>query len=410
MLSLKIVRGAENADGVRPIVNIPPDQARFVVGRDPACDWPIADRQLALSARHCEIVRVEGRQVLRDTSTNGTFVNDARERLPADHVLRHGDRLRLGSYVVEVSVVSDVAAAGAAAPAATSAPVAPRRGGDPAAMAGADWERVAMRMASASPDMKTGMTRIAKPPPKAATPDLAATRPNLEMPAVETTAPTPPVSERDVAAPATPHAALGSSDVLARLAGALQVPVEALGTTDPALAADRVATLLRLAVWALHRQLSEQAQQLSKMRSRWPLTLSRSAAAPLRMAPKPGAAMEALLDAGTGANGMLVMAMSELGKHSKHLSSAFDAAGQRLGEQLAPQALERAADGHDDPASVWRIYSRLWTALGIGVGKDWVDGYREAAASYLAEAYDEAAAKDAASGPATGNNNGAGGR
>ncbi|MCL4699360.1 MAG: FHA domain-containing protein, partial [Burkholderiaceae bacterium] len=138
MLSLKIVRGAENADGVRPIVNIPPDQARFVVGRDPACDWPIADRQLALSARHCEIVRVEGRQVLRDTSTNGTFVNDARERLPADHVLRHGDRLRLGSYVVEVSVVSDVAAAGAAAPAATSAPVAPRRGGDPAAMAGAD--------------------------------------------------------------------------------------------------------------------------------------------------------------------------------------------------------------------------------------------------------------------------------
>ena len=110
MLSLKLVSGAENAEKVQLVANVPPAAERFIIGRDPKCDWPIADRLRALSARHCEIVRIEGRHVLRDTSTNGTSVNGARERLPADHLLRHGDRIHLGSYVIEVSVVPDAAA------------------------------------------------------------------------------------------------------------------------------------------------------------------------------------------------------------------------------------------------------------------------------------------------------------
>lgn len=380
MLSLKLVRGAENADGVRVVVHVPPDQARFVIGRDPTCDWPIPDKQLALSARHCEIVRVEGKQVLRDTSTNGTFVNESRERLPADHVLRHGDRLRFGNYAVEVAVVPDsVAVAPVATPPAASPP-APRRGGDPAAMVGADWERVAVRVGNASPDVKTGLTRISKPPPKEVMQEVLATAPRADAPAaVELPAP------RDGAH----RAPLGSTDVLARLAGALNVPVEALGTTDPALAAHRVATLLRVAVWALHRQLTEQAQQLNAIGSRAPLTLSSTEAAPLRMAPGRDAAVAALLAAGPGADAMLLMAIKDLGQHSQRLLGAFSAATQRLGDQLAPTALERTAAQGADPARLWRIYSSLWTALGIGVGKSWTDGYAEAATSYLAAAYDD---------------------
>jgi len=379
MLSLKLVRGAENADGVRLVVHVPPDQARFVIGRDPTCDWPIPDKQLALSARHCEIVRVEGKQVLRDTSTNGTFVNDARERLPADHVLRHGDRLRLGTYSVEVAVVPDSVAVAAAAPAAVSPPAA-RRGGDPAAMVGADWERVAVRVGNASPDVKTGLTRISKPPPKEVMQELLAAVPRADVPA---TAESPAPREGAHRAP------VGSTDVLARLAGALNVPVEALGTTDPALAAHRVATLLRVAVWALHRQLTEQAQQLNAMGSRAPLTLSSTEAAPLRMAPGRDAAVAALLAAGPGADAMLLMAIKDLGQHSHRLLGAFGAATQRLGDQLAPAALERTAGDGADPARLWRIYSSLWTALGIGVGRSWTDGYADAATSYLAAAYDD---------------------
>lgn len=406
MLSLKLVRGAENADAVRPAVHVPPDQAKFVIGRDPACDWPIADKQLALSARHCEIVRIEGRQVLRDTSTNGTFVNGSRERLPADHVLRHGDRIQLGSYLVEVAVVPDAAAAPVKAP-VSAGPPAPRRGGDPAAMVGADWERVAVRAATASTaDAKTGFTRISKPPPKEVLQELLATMPRADAPLAagpassSTNGPAnvPANGSAESPAPreAMHRAAPGTTDVLQRLAGGLNVPVEALGTTDPALAAHRVATLLRVAVWALHKQLTEQAQQLNAMGSRAPLSLGRSEAAPLRMAPGRDAAVAALLAAGTGADAMLLMAVKELGQHSQRLLNAFGGAGERLGEQLSPAALERAAEGAGDAERLWKIYSSLWTALGIGVGKSWTAGYAEAAAAYLAAAYDDPASADRA--------------
>lgn len=382
MLSLKMVKGAENADGVRPVALVPPDAARFVIGRDPTCDWPIADKQLALSARHCEIVRVEGRQVLRDTSTNGTFLNGSRERLPADHVLRHGDRIGLGSYQIEVSVVPDSAMVPTKAPVSASPP-APRRGGDPAAMVGSDWERVAVRPGAVAADVKTGFTRISKPPPKEALQELLATPPRAEA-AAAGRAP-------DAAAPreAVHRVAPGTTDVLQRLAGGLNVPVEALGTTDPALAAHRVATLLRVAVWALHKQLTDQAQQLNAMGSRAPLSLSRSEAAPLRMAPGRDAAVSALLGAGSGADVMLLMAIKELGQHSQRLLTAFNAAGERLGEQLSPATLERNADGASDGARLLKIYSSLWTSLGIGLGKPWTEAYAEAAASYLAAAYDD---------------------
>jgi type VI secretion system FHA domain protein len=384
MLSLKLIRGAENADKVNSVALVPPDQARFVIGRDPTCDWPIADKKLALSARHCEILRIEGRQVLRDLSTNGTFVNGARERLPADHVLRHGDRIALGSYLIEVSVVADAALAPAKA-AAQAAPPAARRGGDPAAMVGADWERAALpaaRGVSAADDVKTGLTRISKPPPKDA----------LEMPMIPAAPRTEAGSD---AAPRDPmrepvrRAPPGTTDVLLRLSGGLGIPVEALGTSDPAVAAERVARLLRVAVLALHRQLAAQARQLRELGSRAPLVLARSEAARLRMAPGPEEAVTALLASGDEAEAMLVRANSELGQHAQRLLVAFTAAGQRLGEQLAPAALERTAEGTGDPARLWKIYGSLWTALGIGVGKSWTEGFGEAVGAYLAAAYDD---------------------
>ena len=48
MLLLKLVRGAEFAAGVRTLVQVQSQLARFVIGRDPKCDWPIPDRELAL--------------------------------------------------------------------------------------------------------------------------------------------------------------------------------------------------------------------------------------------------------------------------------------------------------------------------------------------------------------------------
>lgn len=69
MISLKMVKGAEPAEGVRTEQRLPEPPQRFVIGRDPGAHWPIRDRTLALSARHCEIVATPAGAVPREGLT-----------------------------------------------------------------------------------------------------------------------------------------------------------------------------------------------------------------------------------------------------------------------------------------------------------------------------------------------------
>jgi hypothetical protein len=273
-------------------------------------------------------------------------------------------------------------------------------------MAGADWEHAASAAARATPgeaDVKTGLTRIAKPPPKEALLEMAAAAARAEpgtngaQPEALREAPREPAPAREAMRRAPP----GTTDVLLRLAGGLGIAPELLGC-DPAVAAEKVARLLRVAVLALHRQLAAQARQLRELGSRAPMALAKSEAAKLRLAPGPEEAIGALLAAGDEAESMLVRANSELFAHTQRLLAAFGAAGQRLGEQLAPDALERSAGAADDAARLWKIYGSLWTALGIGVGKSWNEGFNEAVASYLAAAYDDPQLGEKAAGDKTG--------
>jgi type VI secretion system protein ImpI len=106
MLSLKLIKGADIAEGVRQEAQVSDQQIRFVVGRDPSCDWQIPDRTLAVSGRHCEILFATAEPILRDLSTNGTFVNGSAQRLTGDHVLRDGDQIALGPYMFSVGVTA----------------------------------------------------------------------------------------------------------------------------------------------------------------------------------------------------------------------------------------------------------------------------------------------------------------
>ena len=87
---------------------------RFEIGRDSMRDWVLPDAQLYISGRHCEIAPERGSYVLNDVSRNGTFVNGAQQRVKSPYVLRNGDMLAIGHYVVLVKI----AEAGAALPAA----------------------------------------------------------------------------------------------------------------------------------------------------------------------------------------------------------------------------------------------------------------------------------------------------
>jgi predicted component of type VI protein secretion system len=90
------------------------------IGRHTTNDWVLRDPERYVSGRHAEIEHRGGAWLLRDTSTNGTFVNASDEALGPDrlHELSNGDRFRIGEYEIEVEITG-----GNDFPAKESAPV-----------------------------------------------------------------------------------------------------------------------------------------------------------------------------------------------------------------------------------------------------------------------------------------------
>ncbi|WP_188517970.1 type VI secretion system-associated FHA domain protein TagH [Alsobacter metallidurans] len=89
--------------------SVPTEQRRvtsseFKLGRGDGCDWRLTDGLRALSKEHCVLEFHHGGWQVRDLSSNGTFVNDARHPVGRGNVypLQSGDRLRLGPYEIEL--------------------------------------------------------------------------------------------------------------------------------------------------------------------------------------------------------------------------------------------------------------------------------------------------------------------
>lgn len=91
----------------------------FDIGRHEHLDWSLPDPQRMISGKHCEVRFESGNFVLYDYSTNGTFLNGSQTRMDKAHVLRSGDRLMIGDYIIVVSLE-----AGSGQPAMSAAPVA----------------------------------------------------------------------------------------------------------------------------------------------------------------------------------------------------------------------------------------------------------------------------------------------
>jgi type VI secretion system protein ImpI/type VI secretion system protein len=92
-------------------------EGTLTIGRAAICEWVLADPDRLLSKTHC-MIGVEGsRYVLTDLSTNGVFINGAREPTARDSrtFLTDGDSFALGSYTMMVTEV-DVAAPSRATP------------------------------------------------------------------------------------------------------------------------------------------------------------------------------------------------------------------------------------------------------------------------------------------------------
>ena len=76
----------------------------LALGRDEHLNWTLPDGSRIISGKHCAIRFEEGGYWLHDVSTNGTFVNGSPHRLNAPYLLRDGDRLNIGPYIIAVSV------------------------------------------------------------------------------------------------------------------------------------------------------------------------------------------------------------------------------------------------------------------------------------------------------------------
>ena len=76
------------------------------IGRSHDNDWVLPDPSRFVSGRHAKILFRSGSFYLEDTSTNGTFVNDASHPIPRQnpYELRNGDIIRLGEYHVVVAL------------------------------------------------------------------------------------------------------------------------------------------------------------------------------------------------------------------------------------------------------------------------------------------------------------------
>ncbi|NOX56731.1 MAG: FHA domain-containing protein [Planctomycetes bacterium] len=87
-----------------PIDEGPPirlDQTIILIGRHPSCDV-VLSQSLKVSRKHCCLVQVSGRCVIRDLgSLNGVWVNG--RRIEREAVLKVGDEVRIAdvAYVVQ---------------------------------------------------------------------------------------------------------------------------------------------------------------------------------------------------------------------------------------------------------------------------------------------------------------------
>lgn len=78
-------------------------EGEITVGRDPSADWRLHDPDGALSRIHCTLSVENGKLLLRDRSTNGTWLEG--ERAPRDEAveLQVRNSIRLGALTILVS-------------------------------------------------------------------------------------------------------------------------------------------------------------------------------------------------------------------------------------------------------------------------------------------------------------------
>ena len=107
-MRLRIIRTSGNGAARERIIG----RETLVIGRGDDCDWVLPDPERTLSKQHCEVAFQGAVYVLRDTSTNGVFLNGSAEPVGRGKavVLKHGDTFRAAAFGFRVEVLAPDAA------------------------------------------------------------------------------------------------------------------------------------------------------------------------------------------------------------------------------------------------------------------------------------------------------------
>jgi type VI secretion system protein ImpI len=375
------------------------------IGRDQHLDWTLPDPSRLVSSKHCEIRFRDGGYWLHDVSTNGTFVNGAQFRLDAPHLLRSGDRLSIGQYIVAVEIegqeppaalyssapgaegAGDLwGASGEAAapddrrdyaperarqaapdfldfasglpPADFFAPPAPAPVADvraPAFAPSDDWLRGKAPPPIVEPVEPVAPTPRRPAPPRPGPafaapkpPQAAAGAPAIEIRPTETPAHEDlPAPSRSPPAPAS-EAPAAQFDALARIARAAGLPERAIASRDPAAVADDIGAVLRLMALNLAQMLSSRSETKSLMRSSSRTMLQALENNPLKVSAAPEEALAIMLGPPTrsylDAKATVERSFADLKAHQMQTYGAMQSALEALFEDLAPEKVDASIE------------------------------------------------------------------
>lgn len=326
----------------------------FEIGRDGG-DWSLPDPDLIISGRHCEIRFEKGGFWLRDLSRNGTFVNGSNQRLDGAYLLSSGDTIRIGRYVIDVSIEQDREGfAGAADPVQNGRSA--RRLEDPARNA---------------PFFPPGETQAA-----------GHSRASLQL-----------QSGRQLlsgnSAPAADPAGL-----LRDIAVGAGISPDTFMQRDPKEVAEEIGAVLRIVVDELASMLKARAAAKSMAKSSQQTMISSTGNNPLKFVPGAEEMLEKMFGRRSSgyldARQSLEEAFRDLKTHEIATYSAMQAALARLLEDISPMTIEsRLASSSftSRKSRAWDAFVAAWEAK----EQRHENGMLDAFLDYFSESYSKAA-------------------
>jgi type VI secretion system protein ImpI len=376
------------------------------IGRDQHLDWTLPDPGRHVSSKHCEIRFREGGYWLHDVSTNGTFVNGAQFRLEAPHLLRSGDRLSIGQYIVAVEIeghgapvrassqapaahegAADLWGGGGEAaaaedrrdymperaretpsdfldfasgvgPAEFSSPSRPAPAADfgvPASGPEDDWLRgrvapppIVEPVEVAPTPRRPAPPRVAPPPAEQALPSTPFAAPEIEAAPVEIPARADPPAPRPAPAAFVGEPQAIPADFLLRIARAAGVPERAIAGRDPLAVADDIGAVLRLMAQNLAQMLSSRSETKSLMRSSSRTMIQALENNPLKFTAAPEEALAIMLGPPTrnylDAKTTVERSFADLKAHQMQTYGAMQGALEALFEDLAPEKIDASVE------------------------------------------------------------------